>query len=283
MKVCECGSFTQAAEMLFLSPISVKKQIDALEDELGEALFIRKPTGCTLTVVGDVFRNNAMTILKDFDNARKDIENTAIKTHGEIIAGHSITFNYRFLGSLSTGFSEENNNCIIQFQKYRRDELLPLLENHKINCVFAESSLSGGNYTDIVFYPLVSLPVYVIVTKNHPLSAFSELTIDDLRGCEIYSTMAIGNELNSILETNSEGNFHYIDKTDRNILFNRIIKGAVEIYPRTFSYYKCIPLKTDPIVLGIYTLRSIPAVVENMVHYSERFVSANIEDTYEIM
>ena len=40
-----------------------------------------------------------------------------------------------------------------------------------------------------------------------------------------------------------------IEMTDRNTLFNRVMKNAVEIYPNTFDYYSCIPLKAEPLLL----------------------------------
>lgn len=41
VKVAECGSFTKAADDLYLTPTAVMKQINALEKELEVALFER--------------------------------------------------------------------------------------------------------------------------------------------------------------------------------------------------------------------------------------------------
>ena len=38
----ECGSFTKASELLFLSPNAVKKRINSIEESLGFPLFDRK-------------------------------------------------------------------------------------------------------------------------------------------------------------------------------------------------------------------------------------------------
>ena len=45
----DCGSFTQAAERLFISHTAVIKQINGLEERFGTALFERSHRGVVLT------------------------------------------------------------------------------------------------------------------------------------------------------------------------------------------------------------------------------------------
>ena len=276
-------SFTKASEKLFLSPIAVKKQIDSLEDEVGEKLFIRRPTGVIPTPAGTVFEKHARKILDEIENTKRDIVNTAISNRGEILAGHNIVFNYKFIGSLSTGFSE-NHNCIIQFQRYQRDELYDLLASKQINCVFCEKTLfENKNTNGMKFYPLVSMNVYTIMNKNHYLSDRKQMNIEDLKDQELYITNALGQKTISALQESTSGRIRFIEETDRNTLFNRIIKGAVEIYPRSFSYYSCIPLNIEPINLGIYTLNNQPEILTDMIRFTKDFVNNHDTNFEEIM
>ena len=48
----ECGSFTKAAELLYLSPNAVKKRIGSLEESTGISLFERTLKGEKLTSAG---------------------------------------------------------------------------------------------------------------------------------------------------------------------------------------------------------------------------------------
>ncbi|MGU7782636.1 LysR family transcriptional regulator [Burkholderia sp. PU8-34] len=52
LSVLRVGHLTRAAEQLHLTQSAVSKQIKALEDELGLTLFIRSPSGMTLTPAG---------------------------------------------------------------------------------------------------------------------------------------------------------------------------------------------------------------------------------------
>ena len=45
IKVAECGSFTKAADELYITPTAVMKQINALEGELSAKLFERTNHG----------------------------------------------------------------------------------------------------------------------------------------------------------------------------------------------------------------------------------------------
>ena len=52
LQVAECGSFTKAARRLLVTPASVMKHINTLEDRLGVTLFKRDKKGVVLTAAG---------------------------------------------------------------------------------------------------------------------------------------------------------------------------------------------------------------------------------------
>ena len=55
VKVAADGSFTKAAEGLYITPTAVMKQINALEVELAVTLFERTNHGLRLTTAGESF------------------------------------------------------------------------------------------------------------------------------------------------------------------------------------------------------------------------------------
>lgn len=62
IKVAESGSFTKAAEVLYITPTAVMKQINSLEKELEVTLFGRTNHGLTLTKAGESFLQDARYI-----------------------------------------------------------------------------------------------------------------------------------------------------------------------------------------------------------------------------
>lgn len=67
----DCGSFTRAAERLYISPTAVMKQINALEDHLGMKLLERTPSGVSLTAAGSVIYQDAKFMIDYSKNTIK--------------------------------------------------------------------------------------------------------------------------------------------------------------------------------------------------------------------
>ncbi len=69
--VADCGSFTKAADILFITPTAVMKQINALESHLNLKLIERTTHGVRLTPAGDVIYKDAKFL---FDYSKRSIE-----------------------------------------------------------------------------------------------------------------------------------------------------------------------------------------------------------------
>jgi hypothetical protein len=83
LKVADSGSFTKAAETLYISPTAIIKQINILEDRIGIKLFIRTHRGLKLTEAGKSFYKDSKQIIKfskiaieKAQNIQKEIQNT---------------------------------------------------------------------------------------------------------------------------------------------------------------------------------------------------------------
>lgn len=72
------GTFTRAAESVYVAQPSLSQQILKLEDELGGKLFYRLPRAARLTPLGEFFLPRALAILQEISDskteARKIIE-----------------------------------------------------------------------------------------------------------------------------------------------------------------------------------------------------------------
>ena len=267
LTVAKEGSFTKAADILYLSPVAVKKQIDALEEELGGALFLRTPAGCKLTEAGDVFQTHAEKILKMMEKARLEVESSLISAAKEITIGYDIRFNYRYLGTLSAGFADVAEDHIIQFTHAESADMISQLLSRRFHCFLSRRVELDERYaSEITFIPLCDLPVYAIFKKGHELSKKSRIVPEDLTPYEVFATEMLKEESLNRLK-NSAGSFKILEDADRNTLFNRVLKGAVELFPNTFEYYDCIPMEIDPIQIGIYSLKKQPQIIWTMLDY----------------
>lgn len=73
VKVAQSGSFTKAAEELYLTPTAVMKQINALEKDFRVALFDRTNHGLHLTGAGEAFLSDARYLLEYLSRARERV------------------------------------------------------------------------------------------------------------------------------------------------------------------------------------------------------------------
>jgi DNA-binding transcriptional LysR family regulator len=71
--IAEEGSFTRAAERLFVAQPSLSQQIGALEAELGGPLLERMPRGVRLTMAGQNFLPEARAATHHADRARRSV------------------------------------------------------------------------------------------------------------------------------------------------------------------------------------------------------------------
>lgn len=75
LAVADTGSFSRAAERVFLTQPAISKRIAALEADLGTRLFDRIGRGIHLTEAGQALLIRARTILRELDDVRRSITN----------------------------------------------------------------------------------------------------------------------------------------------------------------------------------------------------------------
>jgi len=94
--IIETGRFTIAAQKLHVAQPSVSQQIQLLEEELGEQLFVRlKNRKFHVTEAGKILKEHSDVILRQCKVARMEISSLSKEPVGQIrigIGGHQLTF-----------------------------------------------------------------------------------------------------------------------------------------------------------------------------------------------
>ncbi len=89
--VVECGSFSAAAEKLFVTQSAVSQSIRSLEESLGATLFVRKKSGVTLTSMGTLLYDYASGAISLLNTAEKRFSAYSSLSSGELSVGASDT------------------------------------------------------------------------------------------------------------------------------------------------------------------------------------------------
>lgn len=80
----EAGSFTHAAQTLHLSQSAISRQVSALEQDVGVALFYRHARGLILTEQGEVLYRTAHDVLMKLENVRSKLNENREKPSGRL-------------------------------------------------------------------------------------------------------------------------------------------------------------------------------------------------------
>lgn len=140
LSVAQNGSFTKAADVLYITPTAVMKQINALEERLGIVLFARTNHGLQLTEAGKSFLQDARYVIDYSDRAIEKTREIADKNKQQSIRiGTSIMTPAKFLLDIWTE--------IQKFNPHLKIELIPF-ENTPVNSVEILRNL--GKHIDIV-------------------------------------------------------------------------------------------------------------------------------------
>ncbi len=236
ISVAESGSFTKAAEALFITPPAVMKQINSLEERLGITLFDRSNHGLQLTDAGKSFFQDAKYII-DYSNRAiekaKDIDNK--DKQQSIRIGTSIMTPAKFLLDIWSK--------IQKFNPYLKIELIPF-ENTPINSVEILRNL--GKHIDIVagLYDdgfledrrckaahLYDKKLLFAIPVTHPLCDKTKIELSDLKGRKVLLIRKNWNEYIDKLRTDLIENGTEIEDFDMFNLnaFNRAAQENIPI------------------------------------------------------
>lgn len=190
VKVAECGSFTKAADALFVTPTAVMKQINALEKELSVTLFDRTNHGLRLTKAGESFLQDARYLLEYMKRAiQKAQEIEEGENRKSIRIGTSVMTPAKFILDVWSEVQSRMPTLKI--------ELIPF-ENNPVNSVEILRNLGqhidvvGGLYDEnflkergCLASHMYDKKIILAVPVTHALSAESLITPQKLVGRKV--------------------------------------------------------------------------------------------------
>ncbi len=181
----DCGSFNKAAEVLFVSPTAVMKQINDLESRIGVRLFERTSHGIRLTSAGEQFYKDAKFIMKYSANTISRIRQSANDGKYIVKIGTSVLYPCKVLMDLWGRVTDIYAKFKISVVPFEDD-------HHNILTVIGDI---GKRFDFIVgacdspqwlgrcnFYKLGEYKECVAVPRAHRLAGKKLLTIEDLYG-----------------------------------------------------------------------------------------------------
>jgi len=179
VKVVELGSFSRAAEALFLTQPTVSEHIRTLEDELGVRLLDRLGRGAAVTKGGALLLSHAQRMLALAREARQAMESFQGRMSGELLVGASTIPGEYILPALIGRFKEKFPDIAITLLIGDSQAVTEWVAEGRaeIGVVGARSTHRG-----IEFRELMPDDIVLIVSSAHPWHGRKQVTLEELRG-----------------------------------------------------------------------------------------------------
>lgn len=176
LKVAELGSFSQAAEAMFISSSAVIQQINKLEKELGATLFVRSTHGLLLTEAGRFLQTEGQLFVQRSEDIRRHLRIVESRERN-ICVGTGLLPKCRLLYELWTRFCEGRSGYDINITSLgslreisEQVELVEYLHDYE------------PWQREWEFLEICTVPVGCAVPRGHRLAQRSVLTYEDLQG-----------------------------------------------------------------------------------------------------
>lgn len=186
IRVADAGSFSKAAEELYISSTAVMKQINLLERDLDVQLFVRTPRGLALTNAGKSYYRDAKYMIQYAKDAQTRAHNAMQNNDNVVRIGTSLMTPHQFLMDLWPRIHQllpELKFQIVNFEntpENAREILAHLGQNIDIVAgIFDETMLALRSCSA---FELTRQPLCCAVSIYHPLAQKDSLTVEDLYG-----------------------------------------------------------------------------------------------------
>ena len=116
LAVAESGSFSRAAERIYLTQPAISKRIAALEKEIDARLFDRIGRGIHLTPAGEALLSRARAVLMELEDVKRGITNLSGEITGELLVATSHHIGLHRLPALLKRFHETYTQVRLNLQ-----------------------------------------------------------------------------------------------------------------------------------------------------------------------
>ena len=217
LAVADCGSFTKAADKLFISPTAVMKKMNVFEKHLNLKLIDRTPAGIKLTPAGKVVYRDAKFIM---DYSKKSIA-----------AANTATLDYDTTFCVGTSllnpakpFMDLWYKVNASFPNYKL-HLVPFEDNHE--GILSEIKKLGEKFDFLIgvcdsrawlslcnFLPLGRYKKMIAVSRSHRLAGKERVDIEDLYGETLMMVSRGDSGVNDFIRSDLEKNHPQIHIED---------------------------------------------------------------------
>jgi len=200
ISVAELGTFSKAAEHLYITQPAVSKRIALLEDQLGSKLFDRVGKRVMLNEAGRALLPIAERIMQDMKESQRVIDNLIGQVSGELSLVTSHHIGLRRLPDILKNFTERYPQVRLDLAFMDSEDACHDIEKGNFELGVVTLPLSSSKRLKIT--PLWNDPLTIAVSPDHPLVDIAKDKAINLSELAKHSAIlpAIGTYTRSVIE-----------------------------------------------------------------------------------
>ena len=174
--VCNCKSFTKAAEKLFISQSAVSMSIKKLETSIGLTLLDRRTKDLKLTEAGEILYRNCIDIFYGLEKTGERLHHLKENPDFYLNIGATVEFGNTVLIQLIQPFLKKNPALKVNFH-FSKNLLMPLLKDDLdliIDCRNHEQSELKSTFLFRERYICAASPEYLAAQEIASISDFEK-------------------------------------------------------------------------------------------------------------
>ena len=181
VEIAECGSFSAAAERLYIAQSALSRQIKELETQLGTALFERTARQPRLTAAGQAFLGRARRLLTDLDKAEQLVREVGKGLRGSLRLNHSSTvpLTGRLLERLG-GYLDANPGVALEIAQQSSEAQLQDIAEGRLEIGLLRLPVLR-QHEGVSLHELFTEPLLLAVAADHRLSSARSVQLEQLR------------------------------------------------------------------------------------------------------
>ena len=171
------GSFTKAAQKLYVTQPTISKMIKNIEEELGVSLFDRSGKQIKLTDAGNVIFTQAQNIIKSFENLSDELDDLMSLKTGSIEIGLPPMIGSRFFPKIIQKFHKQYPNISLQVVEVGAKSVERDVSNGTLDLGVVVLPTKEDHFHA---YSFVNEKLMLLVHPDHPLSQKDIVTLSEL-------------------------------------------------------------------------------------------------------
>lgn len=199
------GTVRAAAEALYLTPSAVSQQLNALENEAGQPLLVRRGRRVRLTAAGELLAEHATTVLAELERAEASLVACAAGTVGKVeLASFSSAITQVAAPAITYLRQHAPGVTVLVRDAEAHDSLRMLLAGEIDIAISMEyTSTLQADSQRMTRTPLYAEPFDVVLPQGHPLEQTAEIALGELADEDWISPLP-GNPCRAVAQVSCE-------------------------------------------------------------------------------